>query len=67
MAYEGVEIVDSFGRPLGLRVKNGVIQNEPQFDFESIKARIKEINSGPLPQTLAKIKAREEALNKRRK
>ena len=66
MAYEGVEIVDSFGRPLGLRVKNGVIQNEPQFDYESIKARIKEINSAPLPQTIAKRKAREEARSKRK-
>jgi len=66
MAYEGVEIVDSLGRPLGLRVKNGVIQNEPQFDYEAIKARIKEINSAPLPQTIAKRKAREEARSKRK-
>ena len=51
----------------GLIVKNGVIQNVPQFDFDAIKARIVEINAGPLPQTIAKRKAREEAQNKRRK
>ena len=66
MAYEGVEITDSLGRPLGLWVKNGVIQNEPHFDYEAIKARILEINSAPLPQTVAKRKAREEARGKRR-
>ena len=27
MAYEGVDIKDAWGRPIGLRVKNGVIQN----------------------------------------
>lgn len=67
MAYEGVEITDSWGRPIGLRVKNGVIQNEPQFNFDAIKARIVEINSGPLPQTIAKRKAVEDAKNKRRR
>ncbi len=61
MAYEGVTL------PCGLKVKNGEIVTEAQHDFEAIKARIVEINSGPLPQTLAKIKAREEAQNKRRK
>jgi len=66
MAYEGVEITDLWGRPLGLRVKNGVIQNEPQFDYDAVKARIKEINSAPLPQTIAKRKALEEARGKRR-
>jgi len=66
MAYEGVEITDLWGRPLGLRVKNGVIQNEPQFDYDAVKARIVEINSAPLPQTVAKRKALEEARGKRR-
>ena len=61
MSYEGVTI------PCGLKVKNGEIISEPKFDFDAIKARIVEINSGPLPQTVAKIKAREEAQNKRRK
>ena len=61
MSYEGVTL------PCGLKVKNGEIISEPKFDFDVIKARIVEINSGPLPQTLAKIKAREEAQNKRRK
>ena len=61
MSYVGVTL------PCGLKVKYGEIISEPKFDFDAIKARIVEINSGPLPQTLAKIKAREEAQNKRRK
>ena len=40
MAYEGVEIRDAWGRPLGLIVKNGKILNEPDIDIEAIRAKI---------------------------
>jgi len=61
MSYEGVTL------PCGLKVKNGEIITEPQHDFKAINDFILKINSGPLPQTIAKHKAREEAQNKRRK
>jgi hypothetical protein len=59
--YEGVTI------PCGLKIKNGQIVTEPQHDFEAIKSFILKINAGPIPQTVAKRKAREEALNKKRR
>ena len=58
--YEGVTI------PCGLKVKNGQIVTEPQHDFEAIKSFILEINAEPIPQTVAKRKAREEAMMKRK-
>lgn len=61
MAYEGVTI------PCGLKIKNGEIITEAKHDFEAINDFILKINAGPIPQTLAKIKAREEAQNKRRR
>ena len=65
MAYEGVDIKDAWGRPIGLRVKNGVIQNEPNFDIEAIRLKI---NGFQVKQewTIAKEKAREAARGKRR-
>ena len=60
MAYDGVELKDAWGRPLGLTVKNGKIINEPDFDIEAIRAKI---NGWQVkqPWTIAKEKAREEA------
>jgi|DEB0MinimDraft_10_1074344.scaffolds.fasta_scaffold89258_2 hypothetical protein len=66
MTYEGVEITDSLGRPLGLRVKNGQIVNEPQFDYAARKAWIEGLQVKQ-PWTIAKEKARAEALAKKRK
>ena len=60
-AYEGVTI------PCGLKVKNGEIVTKPNHDYEAIKNFILKINAGPIPQTIAKRKAREEAQNKRRR
>ncbi len=61
--YEGVTL------DCGLKVKNGEVQNKP--DMEAIEKAAKElidrINSGPLPQTLARRKAVEAAKNKRRR
>ena len=61
--YEGVTL------DCGLKVKNGEVQNKP--DMEAIEKAAKElidrINSGPLPQTLARRKAAEDAKNKRRR
>jgi len=61
--YEGVTL------DCGLKVKNGEVQNKP--DMEAIEKAAKElidrINSGPLPQTLARRKAVEDAKNKRRR
>ena len=61
MTYEGVTL------DCGLRVKNGKIVTEAKIDYDAIKKRITEINSGPIPQTIAKRKAREAARNKRRR
>ena len=67
MTYEGTNITDSWGRAVGLKVKNGEIVTEPKIAWDEIKNRIIEINSGPLPQTVAKRKALAEAqANKRR-
>ena len=65
MAYEGVELKDAWGRPLGLTVKNGEILNERDFDIEAIRAKI---NGWQVkqPWTIAKEKAREAARGKRR-
>ena len=63
MTYEGVTLDN------GLVVKNGELQTKA--DMQSIKKAAKElierINSGPLPQTIAKRKAAEAAKNKRRR
>jgi CRISPR/Cas system-associated protein Csm6 len=58
--YEGVTI------PCGLKVKNGQIVTEPQFDQQAIKERIKALQVKQ-PWTIAKERAREEALMKKRK
>ena len=61
--YEGVTL------DCGLKVKSGEVQNKP--DMEAIEKAAKElidrINSGPLPQTLARRKAVEDAKNKKRR
>jgi len=67
MTYEGTNITDSWGRAIGLRVKNGEIVTEPAINYDEIKNRIIEINSGPLPQTIAKRKALAEAQAKKRR
>lgn len=63
MTYKGVTLDN------GLVVKNGELQTKP--DMQSIEKAAKElierINSGPLPQTIAKRKAVEAAKNKRRR
>ena len=63
MAYEGVTLDN------GLVLKNGEVQNKP--DMEAMKQAAKElvdrINAGPLPQTIARRKAVEDAKNKRRR
>ena len=61
MAYEGVTI------PCGLKIKNGEIITEAKHDFEAINDFILKINAGPIPQTIAKRKAREEAQKKKRR
>ena len=58
--YEGVTI------PCGLKVKNGQIVTEPQFDRQAIKERIKALQVKQ-PWTIAKERAREEAMMKKRK
>jgi CRISPR/Cas system-associated protein Csm6 len=58
--YEGVTI------PCGLKVKNGQIVTEPQFDQQAIKERIKALQVKQ-PWTIAKERAREEAMMKKRK
>ena len=58
--YEGVTLDN------GLVVKNGEIQNVPQFDQQAIKERIKALQVKQ-PWTIAKERAREEALMKKRK
>ena len=65
MAYEGVEIRDAWGRPLGLTVKNGKILNEPNIDIEAIRAKINGLQVKQ-PHTIAKERARELARGKRR-
>lgn len=63
MTYEGVTLDN------GLVVKNGEIVNTP--DLEAVRKQseelIQHINSGPLPQTIAKRKAAEEAKLKKRR
>ena len=63
MTYEGVTLDNGFV------VKNGELQTKA--DMQSIEKAAKElierINSGPLPQTIAKRKAAEAAKNKRRR
>ena len=63
MAYEGVTLDN------GLVVKNGELVTKP--DMEAIEKAAKDliarINSGPLPQTIARRKAVEDAKNKRRR
>ena len=63
MTYEGVTLDN------GLVVKNGELVTKP--DFDAIKKQTEElivrINSGPLPQTLAKRKAAEDAKLKKRR
>lgn len=59
MAYEGVTLDN------GLVVKNGEIQNVPQFDQQAIKDKIKALQVKQ-PWTVAKERAREEAMMKRK-
>lgn len=66
MTYEGMDITDSLGRPLGLRVKNGEIVNKPQFDQAAIREMIKGLQVKQ-PWTVEKERARAEALSKKRK
>ena len=65
MAYEGRQLTDAWGRPIDLWVKDGVIQNQPRFDYEAIRASI-EAMQVKQPWTIAKEKAREAARGKRR-
>jgi hypothetical protein len=58
--YEGVTI------DCGLKIKNGQIVTEPQFDQEATKARIQALQVKQ-PWTIAKERARAEALAKKRK
>jgi hypothetical protein len=60
MTYEGVTLEN------GLRVKNGKIVTEPQFDQAARKAWIEGLQVKQ-PWTVAKERARAEALAKRRK
>ena len=57
--YEGVTLDN------GLVVKNGEIQNVPQFDQQAMKDKIKALQV-PQAWTVAKRKAREEAMMKRK-
>ena len=61
--YEGVTL------DCGLKVKNGEVQNKPVMEAieKAAKELIDRINSGPLPQTLARRKAVEDAKNKKRR
>ena len=63
MAYEGVTLDN------GLVVKNGELVTKPDMEAmqKAAKELIDRINSGPLPQTIAKRKAVEAAKNKRRR
>ena len=58
--YEGV-IIDC-----GLKIKNGRIVTVPQFDTVETKARIQALQTKQ-PWTIAKERARAEALAKKRK
>jgi hypothetical protein len=60
MAYEGVTL------DCGLKVKNGQIVNEPQFNHAEIKLRIEGLQVKQ-PWTIAKDRARAEAAMKKRK
>jgi len=62
---EGRQLTDSWGRPIDLWVKDGIIQNEPKFDHDAIRASI-EAMQVKQPWTIAKEKAREAARGKRR-
>ena len=64
--YKGVELTGRWGEPLGIVVKNGRIVNEPQFDQEATKAWIESLQVKQ-PWTIAKERARAEALAKKRK
>jgi hypothetical protein len=57
--YEGVTI------DCGLKVKNGRIVTEPQFDQAAIRAKIEALQV-PQEWTVAKRKAREAAMTKRK-
>lgn len=59
MTYEGVTLSN------GLIVKNGEIQNKPQFDTEAMQQKIQALQA-PQAWTVAKRKAREEAMMKRK-
>mgnify|MGYP006908376975 CR=1 FL=1 len=59
MAYEGVTLDN------GLVVKNGEIQNKPQFDTEAMQQKIQALQV-PQEWTIAKRKAREAAMMKKR-
>lgn len=63
MTYEGVTLDN------GLVVKNGEIVNTPDLETARKQSEelIQRINSGPLPQTIAKRKAAEEAKLKKRR
>lgn len=58
--YEGVTI------DCGLKIKNGRIVTIPQFDVSGTKARIEALQKKQ-PWTIAKERARAEALAKKRK
>ena len=60
MTYEGVTLDN------GLQVKNGKIVTEAQFDYAELKAKIDALQTKQ-PWTLAKIRARAEALAKKHK
>lgn len=64
--YKGVELTGRWGEPLGIIVKNGQIVNEPQFDQAATKAWIQGLQVKQ-PWTVAKERARAEALAKKRK
>ena len=63
MTYEGVTLEN------GLVVKNGSLVTKPDFDAMKNQSEelIARINSGPLPQTVARRKALEEARNKKKR
>ena len=58
--YEGMTL------DCGLRVKNGKVVNTPNFDNEAVQKRIKSLQVKQ-PWTVAKERARAEALAKKRK
>lgn len=58
--YEGMML------DCGLKVKNGKVVNTPNFDNEAVQKRIKSLQVKQ-PWTVAKERARAEALAKKRK